>query len=100
LGVLHARTGHDFRAYKQSTLRRRVARRMMLAKVADVAAYAEVLRRDEQECEALFRDLLISVTSFFREPESWQALVREVLPRLIEACPADGSIRAWVPGCA
>jgi two-component system CheB/CheR fusion protein len=98
--VLRRRTGHDFRRYKQSTLVRRVRRRMSEAGVESVDAYVGLLARDEGEADQLFRDLLISVTHFFRDPEAFEALALKVIPRLFEGKDADGQVRVWVPGCA
>ncbi len=98
--ILRRETGHDFRRYKQSTLVRRVRRRLNEAGCASVYDYVELLKRDAQEVEQLFRDLLISVTHFFRDPETFELLAAKVVPRLFEGKDADGYVRVWVPGCA
>jgi two-component system CheB/CheR fusion protein len=98
--ILRREAGHDFRHYKQSTLVRRVRRRMTESRSASVYAYVESLNNDTQEVEQLFRDLLISVTHFFRDPEAFDLLAANVIPRLFEGKDADGFVRVWVPGCA
>ena len=98
--ILRRQTGHDFRHYKQSTLVRRVRRRMNEARTPSVYAYVESLNEDTKEVEQLFRDLLISVTHFFRDPEVFDLLAVRVIPRLFEGKDSDGFVRVWVPGCA
>ncbi len=98
--VLRRQTGHDFRHYKQTTLVRRVRRRMSEVGVDSVYAYLDRLNHDVSEVEQLFRDLLISVTHFFRDPDAFELLAAQVVPRLFEGKDADGSVRVWVPGCA
>ncbi|WP_353568596.1 chemotaxis protein CheB [Haloferula sargassicola] len=98
--LLRARTGHDFRSYKPGTVRRRIGRRMGICHVESLRDYLEVLRRDSGEVRALFQDLLIGVTSFFRDPESWEVLEKEVLEPLIRDLPAGEPLRVWVPGCS
>jgi two-component system CheB/CheR fusion protein len=98
--ILRREAGHDFRRYKQSTLVRRVRRRMSEARSSSVYAYVEHLNQEPKEVEQLFRDLLISVTHFFRDPEAFELLAAKVVPRLFEGKDADGFVRMWVPGCA
>ena len=98
--ILRRETGHDFRRYKQSTLVRRVRRRMSESNAASIYAYVESLSNDPQEVEQLFRDLLISVTHFFRDPEAFALLADKVVPRLFEGKDEDGFVRVWVAGCA
>ena len=100
LSLIHARQDYDFRCYKRGTLQRRIQRRMGLAHVSRIEDYQARLRTDDQEVRALARDLLIGVTGFFREPEAWEALGRNVLPELIARRAADEPIRICVPGCA
>ena len=76
--ILRREAGHDFRHYKQSTLVRRVRRRMTEARSASIYAYVESLNNDTKEVEQLFRDLLISVTHFFRDPEAFACITRSV----------------------
>ncbi len=98
--ILRRETGHDFRRYKQSTLVRRIRRRLNEVRCASIYDYVELLSRDPQEIERLFQDLLISVTHFFRDPEAFALLTAKVVPRLFEGKDGDGFVRVWVPGCA
>ena len=100
LAYLRARTGHDFSRYKRATVLRRVMRRMQVARVESLRAYRMHLRGDDVEPRALFDDLLITVTSFFRDPDSWTVLVEKVVPALFENRALDEPVRAWVAGCA
>ncbi|WP_372620410.1 chemotaxis protein CheB [Falsiroseomonas sp.] len=98
--ILRSRVGHDFEGYKPKTFLRRVHRRMQVQQLATVEAYIERLRQDPQEAGALFRDLLIGVTTFFRDAEAFEALEKLVIPKLFEGRGADDTVRVWVPGCA
>jgi two-component system CheB/CheR fusion protein len=100
IGLLRARTKYDFSCYKKGTLIRRIERRMSLNHLEDVAQYVEMLRQNKNEVNLLYKDLLIGVTNFFREPEAWDALQRLVIQPLVDAQPSDAPIRVWVPGCA
>ncbi len=100
LNVLAVRTHRDFRAYKRNTIRRRIERRMGLSQTADVESYLERLRNDENEAQALSREMLISVTSFFREPEAFDALQKQALQDIVQRKPEQSTVRVWVPGCA
>jgi two-component system, chemotaxis family, CheB/CheR fusion protein len=100
LTQLRARSGHDFSSYKSSTVLRRVHRRMRVAGLADLHAYLQFLRANAGESDALLKDLLISVTSFFRDPESWETLEKKVIPALFEGEDLERGVRVWVPGCA
>ena len=100
IALLQARLGHDFRGYKRGTLERRIARRMGLRNIQRLPDYLTYLREKEGEASELYRDLLISVTSFFRDPEAYQALETSVIVKLVEEKDNDQPIRAWVPGCA
>jgi two-component system CheB/CheR fusion protein len=100
LDVVHERTGHDFSRYKRATLLRRMTRRMQLAQQGTIAEYLRYVRAQADEPRALFNDLLISVTTFFRDPLAWVALSERVIGPLIESGHAGDSIRAWVAGCA
>ena len=97
---MRRKTGHDFSRYKTGTLNRRIQRRMQVLQLTSVADYVERLRRNGGEVDRLFRDLLISVTHFFRDPEAWRVLGAEVLPALVERAGREGSLRVWIPGCA
>jgi two-component system CheB/CheR fusion protein len=100
LALVQARGKVDFRCYKPQMLLRRIRRRMGLTHRRQMNDYLQFLRDTPHETDALIRDLLIGVTSFFRESEAWQVLDVEVIPRLLTAKPSDGSLRVWVPGCA
>jgi two-component system CheB/CheR fusion protein len=98
--VLRRITGHDFSSYKRNTIIRRVERRMNLMQIEELSAYIKKLQEDRGEVNVLFKDLLIGVTSFFREPEAWEVLKNEALPEYL-AERADGeNLRIWVAGCA
>ena len=98
LDLLRKRTGHDFSKYKRSTVLRRLSRRMQLAQQATIKDYLQHARTSHDEVQALLNDLLISVTTFFRDPEAWRALQAKVISRLVEE--EHEQIRVWVPGCA
>jgi len=98
--LLRAQTGHDFSQYKPSTIHRRVERRLVVHRIETLDDYVKFLQRTPAEVEALFRDLLIGVTSFFRDPEVFAALEKEVIPKLFASKPAGGVVRVWVAGCS
>jgi two-component system CheB/CheR fusion protein len=100
LSHLRIRSGHDFTNYKKSTVRRRIARRMQVQRVSTMAEYLPILRESAQEAQALFADLLISVTTFFRDSDAFDKLAALVIPRLFEDKGASDAIRVWIPGCA
>jgi two-component system CheB/CheR fusion protein len=97
---LQARTGHDFRGYKRSTLCRRINRRMRVAQVDTLADYLDFLRRNQSEALSLQKDFLISVTDFFRDPDVFGAVAEKIIPHIFEAHSSDDQVRVWVPGCA
>jgi two-component system CheB/CheR fusion protein len=90
----------DFRHYKQPTIRRRLVRRMALHRLTEVGSYVKLLESDPAEARALFQDLLIHVTRFFREPDSFAALAEHVFPKLLTDHNGNRPIRVWVCGCA
>jgi len=98
--LLRSQTGHDFSLYKKSTLYRRVERRMAIHQVDRIATYVRYLQENPAEVERLFKELLISVTSFFRDAAAWTQLREEVLPSLLTNRPAGQPLRVWVPGCS
>jgi two-component system, chemotaxis family, CheB/CheR fusion protein len=98
--LVRVRTNHDFSRYRRATILRRLARRMQLQHRSSLEQYLAFLRDHPEEVQSLFDDMLISVTSFFRDPLSWEALRVQVIVPLIERIPPDQPIRAWVPGCA
>ena len=100
LTLLRVRTGHDFLNYKNATLQRRVERRMTLRGVPSIAQYARLVRQSPDEAVLLMRDLLISVTNFFRDPAAWTVLEQRIIPRLLLNKTSGDQIRVWVPGCA
>ena len=99
--LLRSRTGHDFSLYKKSTVYRRLERRMGLHQIDRIATYVRFLQENPQETQLLFRELLIGVTSFFRDPPAWEALKEKALPALLAGLPGgSGTLRAWTPGCS
>jgi two-component system CheB/CheR fusion protein len=98
--LLRAQTGHDFSQYKPSTIDRRIERRMAVHQIETIDKYVKYLQQTPEEVNALFRDLLIGVTSFFRDTDAFQALEEQVIPKLFSSKPADGIIRVWSTGCA
>jgi two-component system CheB/CheR fusion protein len=100
LKLLRGATGVDFGQYKINTLQRRIGRRMLLQRQKGIDAYAEFARKNSAELDALYRDILISVTGFFRDPEMYQALKSSVLPKLLAARSAPEPLRVWVLGCS
>jgi two-component system, chemotaxis family, CheB/CheR fusion protein len=100
LESIRQHTGVDFAQYKTSTLHRRIRRRMALHKFAAFGHYAAYLRQHTDEMEALYQDILISVTNFFRNPESFEALKSEVFPHLFEGRSRQDPVRVWVLGCS
>ena len=97
---IRASTGHDFSLYKRSTLSRRIERRMSLHNIQDESVYARFLKQNPTEIHALFKELLINVTSFFRDPGAFAALKEDILPELLAGRPDDEVFRVWVAGCA
>jgi two-component system, chemotaxis family, CheB/CheR fusion protein len=100
LGHLRVRTGHDFLKYKRSTVLRRIARRMQVTHANDLKEYYAVLRDSADEAQALLGDLLISVTTFFRDPDSFEKIAKDIIPALFASKESDETIRIWVSGCA
>jgi two-component system CheB/CheR fusion protein len=98
--ILRSAVGVDFRLYKLPTVRRRVARRMALEKIATLARYAQILRQDPKEARALADDIFIHVTRFFRDPECFKAVRKSVLAKLKAKRAAGDPIRIWVAGCS
>lgn len=98
--LLRHQTGHDFSNYKIGTMSRRVERRMAVHQIGKLHDYVRYLSQTPKEIDILFRELLINVTSFFRDPESFEALKERVLPQLFAGRQASAPVRVWVPGCA
>jgi two-component system CheB/CheR fusion protein len=100
LETVHSQMGLDFRGYKTPMLQRRVRRRMALARIPDMAGYLDYLTATPAETKALSDEFLISVTEFFREPESWDVLAQEVVPEILGGKEFGAQVRVWVPACA
>lgn len=98
--ALCEQTGHDFSLYKQNTIGRRIERRMAVQQLEKLGDYVRRLKEAPAEVDALFRELLIGVTSFFRDPEVFEVLATQLLPRLLARKSVDGVIRVWVAGCS
>ncbi len=98
--LLRTQTGHDFSHYKQKTISRRIERRMAIQNLKNVDEYVLYLEQKPAEVEALFHDLLIGVTSFFRNPTTFEVLQEKVIPNLFTGKRANSAIRIWVPGCS
>src|SRR5262245_29198039 len=97
---LRKQMGVDFTGYKLGTLNRRIQRRMALHRLTKLGQYARLLRNNKREIEALFDDLLINVTRFFRDPQLFTPLSKRFLPAILKNKDRHGELRAWVPGCA
>jgi len=98
--LLRVRTGNDFSLYKKSTMYRRIERRMELHQLDNIATYVRYLRENPQEQDLLFKELLIGVTGFFRNPAVWDTLKTDAIPALIANYPDGKTIRVWVPACS
>ena len=98
--LLRAQTGHDFSLYKPSTIHRRIERRMAVHQIGAIDGYVRYLQQNQVEVEALFRDLLIGVTNFFRDPDAFRVLEEQVIPKLFENKSPGSVIRVWTPGCS
>ncbi len=98
--TLRAQIGHDFVNYKEKTFLRRVHRRMQVRDIFELSRYADLLDADPAETLMLFRDLLIRVTSFFRDDNAFDVIERVVMPRLFADRNANHTVRVWVPGCS
>ena len=98
--LLRTQTGHDFSLYKKNTVYRRIERRMGIHQIDKIIDYVHFLQGNPQETELLFKELLIGVTSFFRDPAVWETLKTQAIPSLLSSRPSGGTIRAWVTGCS
>ena len=98
--LLRSQTGHDFSGYKPSTIQRRIARRLAVHQIETRDQYVAYLQKTPTEVEALFRDLLIGVTNFFRDPEAFKVLEEKIIPKLFADKPAGSLIRIWSTGCS
>jgi chemotaxis methyl-accepting protein methylase/flagellar motility protein MotE (MotC chaperone) len=98
--LIRSRTGQDFSLYKKSTVYRRIERRMGIHQIGRIAQYVRYLQENSQEVELLFKELLIGVTGFFRDPAFWEALGKEAIPAILSRHSDGGTIRAWSAGCS
>ncbi len=98
--LIRSHTGHDFSLYKRSTILRRIERRMGLHKLGDISQYVRFLRENPIEIDLLFKEMLIGVTRFFRDPEFWHPLLETVLPELLSNQVSGRALRGWVAGCS
>ena len=98
--LLREQTGHDFSMYKESTLMRRIERRKGLHQIDEIQNYVRFLQENPSEIELLFKELLIGVTSFFRDPAVWVKLKEELIPNILREMPSGYILRAWVPACS
>ena len=98
--LLRAHTGHDFSLYKRNTLYRRIERRMGIHQITKMTAYVRYLQENSQELDLLFKELLIGVTNFFRDPAAWEQLRTQAIPALLASRSPGQALRAWVPGCS
>lgn len=98
--TIRSRTGHDFSNYKQTTILRRLERRMAIHQVKNIADYLIFLRENPTEVDSLYKDFLIGVTSFFRDSDAFAFLTDKVISDIVSGKPADSVVRVWVPGCA
>ena len=92
--------GHDFNGYKRATLARRIERRMQVLDITDAGEYLARIKSDGDECQALFRDLLINVTRFYRDPDAFESLREHVIDPMVRDAQTDQEIRVWIPGCS
>ena len=102
IDLLRTKTAHDFTLYKPGTLQRRIERRMAMAAIEtdDMDRYLELLRSDASELDLLAKDLLINVTSFFRDPKVFDLLAEKIVPDLVRSQPPDQPLRIWIAGCS
>lgn len=98
--LIRAQTGHDFSLYKQNTIVRRIEKRMAIHQIEGLSDYVAYLRSSPHEVEALFKELLIRVTGFFRDPEAFEVVKKNILPQVLKNRSADVPLRIWVPGCS
>lgn len=100
MSLLRSQTGHDFSLYKKNTVDRRIERRMGVHQIDKITTYVRFLQENPQELDLLFKELLIGVTSFFREPTEWELLKNKVIPALLAERAPNNALRVWVSGCA
>src|SRR5262249_33043621 len=100
VALIRGTNGGDFPLYKHSPLQRRIARRLLLLKIEDLQTYAAYLGTHREEVQALFADILIHVTGFFRDTDAYEALKTRVLPQYLKNWDPSVPFRVWVPGCS
>jgi two-component system CheB/CheR fusion protein len=100
LAIIREHTGHDFSDYKTSTIKRRIERRMLIHNIEDISSYVRYLRENPKEISTLFKEFLISVTKFFRDPEAFEFLEENSVPELCKNRPSSSPVRVWVVGCS
>jgi two-component system CheB/CheR fusion protein len=98
--LIRNQTGHDFSHYKRNTIRRRIARRLAVHQIEDLDHYIKMLQESTEEVDILAREMLITVTNFFRDREAWDSLAELVIRPVVEEEPPEIPLRIWVPGCA
>ncbi len=98
--MLKKAMGVEFRQYKYSTINRRIQRRMVLSRLGSIGEYVKFLQNTPAEVDALYRDILIKVTRFFRDPEVFDYLKESIFPTIVAGRSSDSPIRVWVPGCS
>jgi two-component system CheB/CheR fusion protein len=98
--VIRSTTGHDFSNYKMNTIRRRIERRMAVHQIDRLTEYLRYLRENPSEVDTLYKDMLITVTNFFRDPDAFDLLSKKTIPDLLKQKKPDSTLRIWVPGCA
>ena len=100
LGIVQKQTGHDFKNYKTATILRRVARRLQVTGLLELPDYLEYIRQNPDEAEMLQRDLLITVTNFFRDDDAWAVFAKDIVPQLFAGKTLADAVRVWSVGCA
>src|SRR6056297_503245 len=100
LVLLRVQTGHDFSEYKPSTIQRRIERRMAVNQIVSIENYVHFVQKMPEELDNLFKDMLIGVTKFFRDPEAFKELEENIIPKLFSGKNVNDVIRIWVPGCS
>ncbi|MBU3111121.1 chemotaxis protein CheB [Clostridium lacusfryxellense] len=98
--MLRTHTGHDFSSYKKHTIQRRIERCMSIHQIDDISTYVDFLKANPQELNLLFKEFLIGVTNFFREPIEWELLREKVIPALLNNRSATDTVRVWISGCS
>jgi two-component system, chemotaxis family, CheB/CheR fusion protein len=98
--ILRLQTGHDFSSYKKATMYRRIERRMNIHQIDKMASYVRYLQDNQTEADILFKELLIGVTSFFRNPDVWEVMIKKAIPLLFKTLPDEYIVRAWIPACS